>query len=80
MHFRGLQDDKSVLEYIHNQKRGAIVMLKSPKSPVKFVITVTMECGEIWETIRHTKAGMQAVIEDVLADAAVISFTVEERV
>jgi len=55
-------------------------MLKSPKSPVKFVITVTMECGEIWETIRHTKAGMQAVIEDVLADAAVISFTVEERV
>lgn len=77
MHFRGLQAVKSVLEYIHNQKRGAIVMLKSP---VKFIITVTMECGEVWETIRHTKAGMQSVIEDVLADAAVVSFTVEERV
>ena len=77
MHFRGLLLPKSVVEYIHNQKRGAIVMLKSP---VKFIITVTMECGEVWETIRHTKSGMQSVLENVLADAAVVKFTVEESV
>ena len=50
------------------------------KSPVKFIITVTMECGEVWETIRHTKSGMQSVLENVLADAAVVKFTVEESV
>ena len=45
----------------------------------KFVITATMKNGDKWETIRHTKAGMQLVIENVLWDAAVVSFTVEER-
>ena len=23
--------------------------------PTKFIITVTMDSGEVWETVRHTK-------------------------
>ena len=33
-----------------------------------FVITVTMECGEVWETIRHTQEGMSKLVEDVIIE------------
>ena len=42
-----------------------------------YLITATLKNGDKWETIRHTKAGMQLVIENVLWDADVVSFTVE---
>jgi len=45
-----------------------------------FVITVTMECGEIWETIRHTQEGMAKVVADILNDDEVVRFTIEEVV
>ena len=44
----------------------------------KFVITAKMQNGDAWETVRHTKAGLDTVIQDILKDDAVISFNVEE--
>lgn len=46
----------------------------------KFVITATMKNGDKWETTRHTKDGLTAVIETILADGGVEKFSVEERV
>ena len=45
-----------------------------------FVIRVTMNNGDIWETRRHTKDGMSEVIQSVLADTEVKGFSVEEQV
>ena len=45
-----------------------------------FVITVTMECGEVWETIRHTREGLTACIESIWKTEGVVKFTVEEKV
>jgi len=44
----------------------------------KFVITAKMQNGDAWETTRHTKQGLDTVIQDILKDDAVISFSVEE--
>jgi allantoicase len=44
----------------------------------KFVITAKMQNGDAWETTRHTKAGLDTVIENILKDDAVDSFTVIE--
>ena len=43
-----------------------------------FVITVTMECGEVWETIRHTQEGMGKVVADVINYDEVVRFSVKE--
>ena len=40
----------------------------------KFVITAIMENGDAWETIRHTKEGLDIVIQDILKDDTVIVF------
>ena len=44
----------------------------------KFVITAKLQNGDAWETTRHTKAGLDTVIQNILKDDAVVSFTVEE--
>lgn len=44
----------------------------------KFVITAKMQNGDAWETTRHTKAGMEDVIQNILKDDSVVSFSVEE--
>ena len=44
----------------------------------KFVITAIMENGDAWETVRHTKEGLDIVIQDILKDDTVIAFDVEE--
>ena len=44
----------------------------------KFVITAKMQNGDAWETTRHTKQGLDTVIQDILKDDAVVSFNVEE--
>ncbi len=44
----------------------------------KFVITAKMQNGDAWETTRHTKQGLDTVIQDILKDDAVKSFNVEE--
>ena len=44
----------------------------------KFVITAKMQNGDAWETTRHTKAGLETVIQNILKDDAVVSFSVEE--
>jgi len=44
----------------------------------KFVITAKMQNGDAWETTRHTKQGLDTVIQDILKDDAVESFNVEE--
>jgi len=45
----------------------------------KFVITAKMQNGDAWETTRHTKAGMEDVIQNILKDDSVVGFTVEEK-
>jgi len=44
-----------------------------------FIITATMENGDKWETIRHTREGLTAVIDSIWADKDVASFCVEEK-
>lgn len=44
----------------------------------KFVITAKMQNGDAWETTRHTKEGLDNVIQTILKDDAVVSFSVEE--
>ena len=43
-----------------------------------FVITANMKNGDAWETKRHTKAGMETVVADILKDEQVEKFTVVE--
>jgi allantoicase len=45
----------------------------------KFVITAKMQNGDAWETTRHTKEGLDTVIQNILKDDRVVGFTVEER-
>lgn len=45
----------------------------------KFVITAVMENGDAWQTTRHTKEGLDIVIQEILKDDAVVSFDVEEK-
>ena len=45
----------------------------------KFVITAKMQNGDAWETTRHTKAGMETVIQTILKDDSVVGFAVEEK-
>ena len=44
----------------------------------KFVITAKMENGAAWQTIRHTKEGLDKVIQEILKDDAIVAFNVEE--
>jgi len=51
-----------------------------------FVITGKFKSGDEWETTRHTKEGMEVVVQDVLKDMSlvtdedrIVSFTVEEK-
>ena len=44
----------------------------------KFVITVYLNDGEVWETIRHTREGLEKVVNDLVSDHDVSSFSVEE--
>ena len=44
----------------------------------KFVITGKFLNGDEWETTRHTKEGMEVVVQDVLKDNRIASFSVEE--
>ena len=43
-----------------------------------FLITVVLESGEVWETIRHTREGLEKVVNDLVSDHDVSSFSVEE--
>jgi len=45
-----------------------------------FTITATMENGDKWETRRHTRDGLTAVINSIWKDDKVASFTVVEKV
>ena len=45
-----------------------------------FIITATMKNGDKWETIRHTRDGLTAVINQIWADEENYeSFSVEEK-
>ena len=44
----------------------------------KFIITVYLLDGEIWETTRHTLEGMNAVCQSLIGDEGVVRYTVEE--
>jgi len=46
----------------------------------KFVITAHMKNGDAWETTRHTKEGLDSVIQDILRDDDVVSFNVDEKI
>jgi len=52
-----------------------------------FVITANMSNGDAWETKRHTKKGMETVVQDILSDMTevtdpednpIVGFTVVE--
>ena len=45
-----------------------------------FIITTTMENGDKWETRRHTRDGLSAVIQSIWKDDKVASFSVVEKV
>ena len=45
-----------------------------------FTITATMENGDKWETRRHTREGLTAVIDSIWKDDKGASFTVVEKV
>jgi hypothetical protein len=45
----------------------------------KFVITAYQYDGDIWETVRHTKDGMNTVIQQILEDGNIMRYTVEEK-
>tara|TARA_Y100001938_G_scaffold148975_1_gene234314 strand:- start:2073 stop:2252 length:180 start_codon:yes stop_codon:yes gene_type:complete len=44
----------------------------------KFIITVYLSDGEVWETIRHTLEGMNNFCKDLFSDEKVVRYTVEE--
>ena len=46
---------------------------------IKFIITVTMDNGDKWETIRHTRDGLREVIKCIWKDNKVASFSVLEK-
>jgi hypothetical protein len=46
----------------------------------KFIILVTMSSGDKWETIRHTRDGLNEVIRNIWKDEEVVRFSVEEKV
>ena len=45
----------------------------------KFIITAKMKSGDVWETIRHTKEGLDDVVSCILKDEEIKSFSVEEK-
>lgn len=55
-------------------------MKKTLRNIDYFIITTTMENGDKWETIRHTREGLTAVIDSIWKDEEVASFTVVEKV
>jgi len=55
-------------------------MKKTLRNIDYFIITVIMANGEKWETIRHTREGLSAVIDSIWKDDEVTSFKVVEKV
>jgi len=55
-------------------------MKKTLRNIDYFIITTTMENGDKWETIRHTREGLTAVIDSIWKDDKVASFSVVEKV
>lgn len=55
-------------------------MKKTLRNIDYFIITVIMANGEKWETIRHTREGLTAVIDSIWKDDEVTSFKVVEKV
>jgi hypothetical protein len=45
-----------------------------------FVIRTYLKNGDVWETIRHTREGMNNVIKGLFDDEEVVRFSVEEKV
>ena len=43
-------------------------MKKTLRNIDYFIITTYLENGDVWETIRHTREGLSAVIQIYLAD------------
>jgi len=54
-------------------------MKKTLRNIDYFIITTTMSNGDKWETIRHTREGLTAVIDGIWKDEEVVSFTVVEK-
>ena len=46
----------------------------------RFIITAYLENGDAWETVRHTKEGLDSVIKDIVADDNVLKFSVDDKV
>jgi hypothetical protein len=44
-----------------------------------FVITTYLQNGDVWETIRHTREGLSAVIQSIWQTDDVVRFCVEEK-
>jgi len=53
--------------------------MKKELMMIKFIITATMENGDRWETVRHTRDGLREVIRNIWKDSKVIGFSVEEK-
>ena len=45
----------------------------------RFIIRAEMQDGSAWETIRHTKDGLDNEISSILKDDRVVKFTVTEE-
>jgi hypothetical protein len=45
---------------------------------LKFVIRAKMENGDVWETTRHTRDGLNNVVQNIKADKKVVSYTVKD--
>ena len=45
-----------------------------------FVIRTYLKNGDVWETIRHTREGMNLAIKGLFNDEEVVRFSVEEKV
>ena len=44
----------------------------------KFTITAHLVDGTSWETVRYTKSGLDAVMQEINSDDNVVKFVVEE--
>ena len=46
---------------------------------LKFIVSVKMENGDVWETVRHTTEDLSEVMSCLWKDDKVISFSVTEK-
>ena len=54
-------------------------MKKTLRNVDYFIITTYLENGDVWETIRHTREGLSAVMQSIWKTDDVIRFSVEEK-